>query len=171
MEEMSIWEHPVVMADEEPPVIIRRGVYMYQRTKKGCELLRCDRTESVIDLPDELDGRPLTVIGAGAMRHMDRLEEVFLPEGLRRIGDYAFYEDENLRVVSIPHGTRRIGMHAFDGCTQLRHVFVPPTVVEIGENAFPDQEGLTLRGEMNSAVHRYAEENGLFFIAASEPAA
>ena len=171
MEEMSIWEYPVAMAEVEPPVIIRCGVYLYQRTKKGCELLKCDLKDPVIALPDELDHRPVTVIGTGAMRHMDALEQVVLPEGLRRIGDYAFLGDERLTTVCIPAGTRRIGMHAFEGCTQLRNVFVPPTVTEIGQNAFPDTEGLTLRGEMHSAIHRYAEENGLFFIAASEPAA
>lgn len=171
MESMGIWEYPVAMEEVEPPVIIRCGVYMYQRTKRGCELLRCDRQEEAsVALLDELDGRPLTVVGAGAMRGMTNLRHVELPEGLRRIGDYAFYQDERLEEIVVPDGTKRIGMHAFDGCTSLKRVYVPPTVTEIGENAFPAHEGLILWGKMDSAIHRYAEENGVFFIAAGTPA-
>lgn len=168
---MDIWEFPVAMDAVEPPEIVTSGAYMYQRTQRGCELLSCGRSGAALTLPDEIDGRPLTVIGAGALRGMTDLRQVVLPGGLRRIGDYAFYQDERLAEVCIPFGTRRIGRYAFEGCTGLHRVYVPPTVTEIGEGAFPAMAGLTLRGEMDSAVHRYADENGIFFIAAREPAA
>lgn len=168
---MDIWEFPVAMDMVEPPEILVSGEYSYQRTRRGCELLCCGRPGAALTLPDELDDRPLTVIGAGSLRGMTGLRQVVLPGGLRRIGDYAFYQDDQLAEVCIPFGTRRIGRYAFEGCTGLKRAYVPPTVTEIGEGAFPAVPGLTLRGEMDSAIHRYAEENGIFFIAAREPAA
>lgn len=171
MEDMGIWEYPVAMAEIEPPEIVCSSGYLYQRTKKGCELLRCDQAGATLTLPEEIDGLRLTVVGAGALRGMTGLRQIVLPKGLRRIGDYAFYQNEQLAEVCIPMGTRRIGRYAFAGCTGLQQAYVPPTVTEIGEGAFPADGELVLRGTMDSAVHRWAEENGIFFIAVREPAA
>lgn len=171
VEEMGIWTNPVEMTEIDPPEMNQSGEYLWQRTKNGCELLAVGSDAEQLMLPEEIEGRRLTVIGPGALRNRADLLEVTLPTGLRRIGDYAFYQDMRLRKMHIPKGTRCIGAHAFAGCAGLEEIYIPPTVTQIGTQAFPADTGLLIRGRMDSAAHRYAEENGIFFIAASISAA
>ena len=68
-----------------------------------------------ITIPDYIEGRIVSSIGAGAFAGETRLREVNLPKYLVRIKDDAFY-----------------------GCSNLISMTIPDTVTEIGEGAFMD---------------------------------
>ena len=53
------------------------------------------------------------------------LERAILPEGLVRIGNYAFSRCSSLKSVSVPHSVQRIGAHAFERCEALSFVRFP----------------------------------------------
>lgn len=169
MENMGIWFKPVRMTDIEPPALEHVGDYVYTSTHNGMELVRCDNVGEKLYLPDQIASRWVTALGAGAMSNCEQLKSAVLPRSLRRIGDYAFFQCEKLEEVRITGEVREIGDGAFAFCASLKNLYVPPTVETIGDGAFEGVENLTLSGAENSAIHRYAQEHGMFFMAASGP--
>ena len=69
------------------------------------------------------------------------ITNVFLPNGLTSIGDFAFYGCTGLRSVTIPNSVTSIGDSAFSGCTGLTSVTIPDGVTSIWGRAF-DGSGL-----------------------------
>ena len=61
-----------------------------------------------------------------------------IPNSVKRIGDYAFYECSNLKSVVLPNGLQEIGIGAFNKCEKLETVIIPNTVKDIGFDAFAD---------------------------------
>ncbi len=53
------------------------------------------------------------------------LEDLHIPEGVQKIGDYAFYGGERLASVTFPAGLRSVGTDAFFACTAIREVHAP----------------------------------------------
>lgn len=68
--------------------------------------------------------------------------DVVIPEGVKAIGERAFYGCKSLESVIIPEGVTEIGGFAFRGCTELRKVTVPESVKMIGRYAFADCKSL-----------------------------
>lgn len=64
------------------------------------------------------------------------VEEIILPNGLKKIDSNSFYEMGKLKIVTIPNTVTEIGENAFYGCSELTTVSIPPSVIEIGESAF-----------------------------------
>ncbi|MBR0120614.1 MAG: leucine-rich repeat protein [Clostridia bacterium] len=62
-------------------------------------------------------------IGEAAFRSIDSLESAEIPEGLKTIRLYAFYDCKNLKTVSIPLSVSLIENNAFAGCTSLTDVY------------------------------------------------
>lgn len=66
-----------------------------------------------------------------------------IPDGVKHIGDYAFYECNGLESIVIPESVITIGKQAFEGCKNLRSIVIPDSVTSIGEDAFEYCDGLT----------------------------
>ena len=60
-------------------------------------------------IPAEIDGYAVTDIAEYAFRYSTELVEVVIPEGVKSIGDYAFYSCPNLRSVIISDTVEYIG--------------------------------------------------------------
>ena len=73
----------------------------------------------------------------------ENLEEVKLGDGVKLIGDYAFYECYKLKSVEIPAGVTGIGTYAFNGCDSLKSIRIPAGVTKLGMLAFSGCIGLT----------------------------
>ena len=71
------------------------------------------------------------------------IKRVVIQQGVRAIGDQAFYYCENLTSVTIPDSVTSIGGSAFSGCSGLTSVTIPDGVTSIGDYAFSDCSGLT----------------------------
>ena len=64
-----------------------------------------------------------------------KLTTAVLPEGLRTIGDRAFYGCLNLTSVNFPDSIREIGMQAFYSCA-VSSAHLPEGLISIGDQAF-----------------------------------
>ncbi len=69
--------------------------------------------------------------------------DVTIPNGVTRIGDYAFFDLSGLTSVTIPSSVTSIGYCAFNGCSSLTSVTIPSSVTSIGDSAFARCSGLT----------------------------
>ena len=63
-------------------------------------------------------------------------EEYIIPEGITKIGDYAFYGNQSIKNVTIPEGVTAIGKEAFYYCNSLANAAMPSSIRTIGEMAF-----------------------------------
>lgn len=62
--------------------------------------------------------------------------DVVLPEGVKAIGMWAFYNCKALTSVKIPNGVTKIGYEAFRDCEALTTIEIPVSVTNIEEDAF-----------------------------------
>lgn len=91
--------------------------------------------ETVVTIPDTIEGKPVTKIGQYAFQYCFA-DEVILPKTVREIGDYSFMGCEYLQSMTIPADCETIGFSAFEDCHRLSNIVIPETVAEIGYCAF-----------------------------------
>ncbi len=66
-----------------------------------------------------------------------------IPNGVTRIGDYAFYGQSRLTDITIPESVTNIRKYAFADCSNLANITIPEQVTEIGEHIFSNCTALT----------------------------
>ncbi len=59
-----------------------------------------------------------------------------VPDSVKSIEDYAFFDNHNLTDLTISSGVKSIGISAFDSCQKLKSVTVENGLTTISENAF-----------------------------------
>lgn len=91
------------------------------------------------------------------------LTEAYIPNGVTRIGDWAFENCTSLTSVTIPDGVKSIGDEAFYGCTSLKSIIIPDSVKEIREGAFKKCPSLIITTN-NPYVIEYCMENDIDYI-------
>ncbi len=81
------------------------------------------RDESVVVPEKSPEGDTVTGIGTSAFLGSLTVKSITLPEGLKTIGDYAFYES-SLESIEIPASVETIGAGAFASCRALKMINV-----------------------------------------------
>jgi BspA type Leucine rich repeat region (6 copies) len=94
-------------------------------------------------IPETIDGKPVTVLGAGALNYLANLTEVILPSTLTTIGDGAFTYS-GLLSITIPASVSTLGAAIFDMATDLTRVdFESPSALRnLGQWTFQNATGL-----------------------------
>lgn len=64
------------------------------------------------------------------------IKSITFPDGLKKIGDYAFCNCSSLTNIIVSESVTDIGKSAFSGCTSLLGFTIPDSVTSIGSNAF-----------------------------------
>ena len=88
-------------------------------------------------IPQQIGGKTVSVIGEGVFEMMD-FYEVYIPEGVTTIKDYAFRENIYLFMVEFPESLEYIGNQAFEG-TEVRYlatVNIDSNLKYVGNEAF-----------------------------------
>lgn len=103
----------------------------------------CDENPKITSGQMEQHRGIVKIILPGTLRYLGSafyreqgLEEVYIPDGVEVIGNYAFYECVSFRNITIPDKVKRIGQGAFEGCGLLKCITIPEQVKKIGMNAF-----------------------------------
>ena len=68
---------------------------------------------------------------------------ITIPNGVKAIPAFAFYNCTGLTSITIPDSVTSIGSYAFFYCTGLKSITIPDSVTSIGNDAFRDCTGLT----------------------------
>ena len=74
-------------------------------------------------------------IGEYAFCGQTQLGAIDFPDGLKKIGNYAF-SCTGLKELKLPRGLQRIGAYAFANCIELEYVQIPDSVTYVGSCAF-----------------------------------
>lgn len=75
--------------------------------------------------------------------HASEIEEFTIPDGMKSIGDIAFYGCKSLKVIEIPSSVTSVGDSAFSFCSSLTSIEIPNGVTDIGYEAFYTCRNLT----------------------------
>ena len=93
---------------------------------------------SILSIPDTVDGQTVTSIGSGCFRNCGDLTTIVLPDTVTRICSEAFLGCTKLRGLYLPDGMETIGQDAFSGCTELEAICIPAEVSSIAPGCFDD---------------------------------
>ncbi len=112
-----------------------KGYFAYEQKGSGICILRCYGNSGIVVIPEELDGLAVTEVSSYAFAEKiekepvntsgypcicgDKLEEVYLPRTVCRLGRYIFYNCQKLRKLSFFSNLGYIGAGAFTGCENL----------------------------------------------------
>ncbi len=110
-------------------------VFIYDVFDEYVEILGLNTEETIITVPSEIEGKPVTKIGYRAFAN-SYVREVILPDTVNEIGAGAFLDCLFLEKVAIPNGVSEIKYQTFRGCTLLREVIIPKSVIKIDTEAF-----------------------------------
>lgn len=114
-------------------------------TDDGASITITDYPTNVVgavSIPDSIDGKPVTNIGANAFYYCTGITQVTIPSGVEKIGDYAFYACGAMIEIGIPAGVESIGSNSFQGCRKLQSITLPAGLSHIGDGAFSGCAGL-----------------------------
>ena len=100
------------------PSMAERVTFYYREESGGAVITGYDGDVALLTIPATLDGLPVIAIGEHAFERAN-LTAVILPDGLRRIDWFAFYECEELSGMTIPASVTSIGYAVFDGCESV----------------------------------------------------
>ncbi len=96
-------------------------------------------------------------IGPYAFQGCSKLEDIYIPEGIKEIEWGAFENCSSLKGIVVPKSVVKIEEFAFQGCNQLENVDIQNETAEIGGNAFDgtkwqesqrDPNGLLIRNNI-----------------------
>ncbi|MBQ6173021.1 MAG: leucine-rich repeat protein [Clostridia bacterium] len=125
------------VAEDNPVYASVDGVLM---NKEQTRLISypAGKTDSGYDVPIGV-----TVIDPFAFSASRNLYEVTIPQGVTEIQELTF-EMSGLERIVLPEGVTRIGGYAFSQCWDLRSIEIPASVTLIGEYAFEGCENLSV---------------------------
>jgi uncharacterized repeat protein (TIGR02543 family) len=128
--------------------------------------------EGDVEIPDSLDGYPVTGIGDMVFLVCSGLTRVTIPDSVTNIGYCAFYYCSALTNVTLGASVTNIDNYAFYACFNLTGITIPASVKNIGYCAFDycpvlaaiDFEGQPPSGLTDSYIPLgvHARYNGLF---------
>lgn len=90
--------------------------------------------ESII-IPEEINGRKITVIGEEAFVNEEQLKSIVIPDTVTEIQSFVFVNSNNLECVVMSKNIEKIGERAFMG-TSCYEIELPDTLKELGDAAF-----------------------------------
>ena len=107
--------------------------FEWWETEYEKELYIGDSTEPVKDI---VIPEGVTRIGQYAFCYNTFLKSIVLPDTLTEIGDFAFSDCKNLETVSFGESLEHIGEGAFQVCESLGNIILPDSLLTIGDWAF-----------------------------------
>ena len=143
--------------------IVTGDDYMYAVKDGEIYILSCLVSTPTMDIPAEIDGKPVTCI-YGAAFYQNQMKTVNIPDTVTKIGSIAFAECDYLESVKMPSGLVQIDENAFANCPSLQYIEIPAGCETIGEDAF---YGCTSLTEFKTAKDSkfFSAENGVLYNA------
>lgn len=98
---------------------------------------------SVVEVPASINGKTVWDINRSAFSGNQYIETVIVSEGIKAIGNEAFYNCSKLANVQLPDSLGSLGLNSFTNCSSLKEVVIPSNVMSLGYYAFSNCKQLT----------------------------
>ncbi len=106
-----------------------------------------ETTVTSVIIPAEIDGLPVTSIGAWAFDNCTSLTSVEIPDSVTSIGAYAFYGCTSLISIEIPNSVINIETNPFSGCSSLESI-----TVESGNEYYHSIDNCIIKTATNTLI-------------------
>lgn len=93
-------------------------------------------TTVTVTVPNEIDEKPVTVIGELCFYYVKNVSGIILPDSITRLDGSALYHCDGLTSVVIPSGVEKIGERCFAWCQLLAEIQLPPRLQQIPDYCF-----------------------------------
>ncbi|MBO5090868.1 MAG: leucine-rich repeat protein [Clostridia bacterium] len=105
-------------------------------TKEGIVIYALNNAIKCLEIPEQIDGKPVVGIYEKAFQNNTSLASVKLSNTITFIGEYAFAYCSNLKTITDGNGLQVIGDYAFRDCALLETMLVPNSTQTVGYSAF-----------------------------------
>lgn len=109
------------------PEELTYGDFKYVVENGGVTIKEYTGMDSIVTVPDRINGQDVLEIGASAFSECKNLEEIQLSENVRIIGFKAFYNCSSLRQIKLPSKLKSMGERVFEG-TKITSITIPKTL-------------------------------------------
>ncbi|MCH5187283.1 MAG: leucine-rich repeat domain-containing protein [Oscillospiraceae bacterium] len=90
------------------------GIVYSVRQDSYVEITKYEGDDTRLEIPGEIDGKPVASIKEKAFQSCTSLKNVTVPNGVTNIGDKAFAGCTSLNMITLPKNAMNIGVGAFD---------------------------------------------------------
>ena len=126
---------------------------LWERRGDHIRILGADADPMLVEIPVQIEGYPVTEIGAQAFEGSS-CSLLELPEGIQRIGSYAFHDCNHLKEVHLPRSLREVDSYAFYDCRGLSELSMWDGIRDLDNDAFLGCDKLTkIRMELPEGRH------------------
>lgn len=153
------------------------GTYLYTiKSYKQAE----NSNITKIEIPKRIDGVKVVEIGKDAFKNAKYLEQVYIPDSIKKIGNEAFFQARSLKTLTIPgsvqtvgemafykcislekvdilYGVQTLGNAAFGYCIALKTISVGDTSVPEDDQTFTSNRDLTIQSNPDAPIRNYAD--------------
>lgn len=117
--------------------------------------------ETVVNLPDEVNGKKLTVIGSKAFLSCKTVERLVLPASVKRVEDWAFAHMKQLRELVFPAREIIFGKQTFLGCDKLERVVLYEASKRTGSDEICPIEEMSGLDRLWASMFRFFPQESL----------
>lgn len=96
-----------------------------------------------VTVPDTIQDRPVTHIGASAFKTNTNITSVTISDNVTEIGNMVFMGCQNLESLALPENLSTIPYAMCEGCISLTDITIPDTVTTMDSRAFYNCRSLT----------------------------
>lgn len=163
--------------------------YTYEILEQGKSIMIIEYlgNESIVCVPEKLEGIKVGYIGEGAFRGNASVKHIILPLGVVEIGNHAFEGCPQLEYIVMGNGIEKIGYDAFSfnpnllelrfpesmteinevvcqNCPNLRNIYLPQSINDLSENAFIGCVNLRLVYGKSRTAENYAKKMEMVYV-------
>lgn len=129
----------------------KSGSLSYIKYSDHAEITSCEMSATSVEIPESIDGVPVTVIGIYAFQ-MCKIKSVTIPNSVKEIGHYSFNRCSDLTSITIPDSVEKVGIRAFENCSSLKTIEFPDHVVEWNTKVFEGTPWIAAQRESSPLV-------------------
>lgn len=118
------------------------GNYIYIVKNREAQIEQYIGKEIDVVIPSTLGNYKVTALGAHSLWMNKEMQTVVIPEGVKKIGKYAFNGNSSITKIKLPSTIRTIEERAFYG-TAITEMAIPEGVTSLGNEAFSNCKQLT----------------------------
>lgn len=112
------------------------GMLRFRIENDHAELISYEGGDYEIEIPDAVDGKPVTIVGNSVFNECESVRKITIPDGVISIADEAFRNCANLKQISLPNTLMEIASYAFINCNSLEDIELPDSLEILSDSAF-----------------------------------
>lgn len=134
--------------------------YIYTKNTNSIQIIRYIGNESDVVIPETIDDLPVTGINKAAFQNNSSIKNIFLPNSVVEIGDWAFSYMESLEYIELPDRLQSLGNYVFIGTGKLEEIKLPSGLETFGKDFFDSNPSTIIFAAEGSKIDSYLKEIG-----------